>query len=93
MRIITVLNYDKYQSANRLLTDCQQTANRQLTGDQQQYKNIKEYKEKKNICGKAATPLSGDEEIKRSTADKLTVVGYSAFTRSVSTGAVIYARV
>lgn len=65
VRIITVLNYDKYQSANRLLTDCQQTANRQLTGDQQQYKNIKEYKEKKNIGGKAAAPLSGDEERQR----------------------------
>lgn len=93
MRIITVLNYDKYQSANRLLTDCQQTANRQLTGDQQQYKNIKEYKEKKNIGGGAAVPLSGKKIIKYSTADKLTVVGYSVFTRSVSAGVVIYARV
>lgn len=79
MRIITVLNYDKYQSANRLLTDCQQTANRQLTGNQQQYKNIKEYKEKKNIGGKAAVPLSGEEEIKRSVADKTAATGYWSF--------------
>lgn len=72
IRMITVLNYDKYQSRDSLddrrLTGDRQASDRQATGDRQQYKNIKnikEYKEKKNISGKAAVPLSGEEEKRR----------------------------
>lgn len=52
VRIITVINYDKYQGvnspANSLLTDNQQATNRQLTADirSKEYKNYKEEKEK-----------------------------------------------
>lgn len=69
IRMITVINYDKYQSCGSLSgrrpADDRQTSGRQAAGDRQQYKNIKEYKEKKNIGGKAAAPLSGDEERQR----------------------------
>ena len=54
-RVITVVNYEKYQGDNRQnnspLTDNQQTTNRQLTADKE-IKNNKEYKEvkKKDIA-------------------------------------------
>lgn len=51
IRIITVVNYNKYQSANRQinspLTGNQQATNRQLTADIRSIRNIKNNKEEK----------------------------------------------
>ena len=48
--VISIVNYDAYQSANKQITNDQQTNNKQVTNDQQQLKNDKnEKKEKNNI--------------------------------------------
>lgn len=56
IRMITVVNYERYQSSDSLNgrrpTGDRQTTDRQATGDRQQYKNIKNIKEEK----KAAAP-------------------------------------
>ena len=44
VRIITVKNYDKYQSSTDNLTGEQQSSNSQATGEQQHYKNNKNNK-------------------------------------------------
>lgn len=64
VRVITVTNYDRYQSRDQLPTNDCQLADRQAAGERQQYKNAKEQKEEKRDGG-AAGPLSGEEERRR----------------------------
>lgn len=47
--VITVKNYDKYQDVTSVLTSDQQTANKQLTNDQQLSKKAKKAKKEKEI--------------------------------------------
>ena len=57
-RIITIINYDKYQEVTDKTTDNQQTTNRQLTDNQQQEKEYKEKKERKKNNRVADAPPS-----------------------------------
>lgn len=70
IRIITVVNYDKYQSGNRptnrRLTDDQQAANRQLTAVKEYKKNTTYSKENKEIGADA----SGDKTPERAPGGK-----------------------
>lgn len=57
--VISIVNYDKYQSDNRQITNKQQTNNKQITNDQQQSKNGKNEKEPPK-GGRMAPPSVGD---------------------------------
>jgi hypothetical protein len=51
--LFTVLNYEKYQDVTGNLTGKQQATNKQLTGEQQQYKKNKNNKEEKEYTAHA----------------------------------------
>ena len=61
-QVITIVNYDKYQEKRQTKQQAnEQTTDRQPTGKRQQYKNIKNDKNEKNI-GRSA-PVFPDGEI------------------------------
>ena len=71
-QVITIVNYDLYQSKSTndltgVLTNKQQTTNKQLTNNQQQYKNIKNIKNKRIPPKSPKGGLAPDGEPERGT--------------------------